>query len=123
MAIKGAGGTTGGIGQFFLGLALVALGLYLFMSRVTVTTSLGSLFGGHAGLILLPLGLGVALLFLKARSIVGWVLTLSCFGLVFFDIVSNLTFLFLPTNIFRTIAMIAMMFVGLLMMARSLRAK
>jgi len=121
MAVRGAGGTSGGIGQFFLGLALTALGVYLFLDRVNVTTNFSSLWGGHFGLVLFPLGFGVALLFFSAKSIIGWLLTVVSLGLVLVSIVSNLTFYFQPTNLFRTIAMIALMFVGLIMMVRSFR--
>src|SRR5205809_358184 len=102
MAIRGAGGTSGGIGQFFLGLALAALGMYLFLDRVNVTTNFGSLFGGHFGLILLPLGLGVGLLFFSARSVFGWVLTIGSLLAVLVSILANLTFFFAPTNFLRT---------------------
>jgi hypothetical protein len=121
MAVRGAGGTPGGIGQFFLGLALSALGVYLFLDRVNVTTNFSSLWGGHFGLILFPFGFGVALLFFSGRSVVGWLLTLVSVGLVLVSIVANLTFYFTPTNLFRTVAMIALMFIGLIMMMRSLR--
>ena len=35
---RNAGGTRGGVGQFFLGLALMAAGLYFFLRSVEVTT-------------------------------------------------------------------------------------
>ena len=88
---------------------------------MNVTTSLGSLWGGHAGLLLLPLSLGVALLFMSAKSILGWLLTVGTMGLVFVSVISNLTFYFQSTNLFPTIAMLALFFVGLLLMARGVR--
>ena len=122
MKNRGAGGTAGGMGHFFVGLALAGLGMYLFLDRVAVMSNMSSMWGGHLGLVLLPLGLGVALLFFSAKSIAGWVLTIGSVLAVFASIVANLTLLFMPTNFFRTTGMIVLLFIGLLMMARSLRA-
>lgn len=123
MAIRGAGGTEGGLGQFFLGFGLAAVGMYLFLDRVNVTTNFGSLFGGHAGLILVPLGFGVALLFFNAKSILGWVLTLGCLLTVIVSILANLTFFFTPTSFFVTAGMISLMAIGFVMMVRSFRPR
>lgn len=123
MAIRGAGGTEGGLGQFFLGFGLSAIGMYLFLDRVNVTTNFGTLFGGHGGLVLLPLGLGVALLFFNAKSVMGWVLTLGCLLTVLVSILANLTFYFMPTNFLGTAGMICLMAIGFVMMVRSLRPR
>jgi hypothetical protein len=123
MEIRGAGGTPGGIGEFFLGLALTGLGFYLFLDRVSVMSTFSSLWGGHFGLVLLPLGLGVALLFFNGKSVLGWLLSIGSLGAVFLSIIMNLTFYFQATNFFRTAGMISLMAIGLVMMARSLRAK
>ena len=34
--MQGAGGTSGGIGTFFLGLGMIVVGVYLLLTRVTV---------------------------------------------------------------------------------------
>jgi uncharacterized protein len=121
MAIRGAGGTTGGIGQFFLGLALAGLGFYLFLDRVNVMSNFQTLFGGHGGLFLLPLGLGVGLLFFSARSVVGWVLVVGSLLTVTISIVANLTLFFRPTNFLQTAGMVALIATGFIAMIRSLR--
>ena len=119
---RGAGGTSGGIGQFFAGLGLMAIGVYLFLSHIVVTSNLSSLFNGYAGLLILPFGLGVALLFFSGKSILGWLLTLGSIGAVMVSVIANLTLFFAPTGIIRTVGMIALIFIGFLMMVRSLRA-
>ncbi len=121
MTKRGAGGTSGGIGQFFLGLALKGLGAYLFLSNVVVMSNISSAWGGHAGLLLIPLAAGVARLFFSGKSILGWGLTLGAIALILVAIVSDLTLFFAPTGLVRTVAMLALMFVGLFMTARSLR--
>ncbi len=121
MAMRGAGGTPGGIGEFLMGLALMAVGAYLFLSRVVVMSNMDMLFG-HAGLVLVPLGLGVAMLFFNARSIVGWLLAGGSVVTVLVSIIMNLTLFFQPTNFLRTTVMMALLFVGLIMMMRSFRS-
>lgn len=122
MKIRGAGGTSGGVGQFLLGVLMAGAGLYMFMSRVSVMSSFRTLFGvGHFGLILIPLGIGVAFLFFNGRSIIGWLLTIGCLGAVLLNVISNLRFFFMPTNLFVTIAMISLIFIGFGMILRSLR--
>jgi hypothetical protein len=118
---RGAGGTTGGIGKFFLGVALMGIGVWLFLGRVKVMSNWSSMWGGHTGLLLLPLAAGVALLFRSGKSVLGWLLTLGATGLVLVAIISNLTLFFSPTGLLETTAMLALMFSGLFMTLRSLR--
>ena len=120
----GAGGTSGGIGQFFLGLALTIIGLYLFLSRVMVFSNIWSIFGFNAfGAALIPLMLGIGVLFFNGKSIAGWVLTVGSFLMIFIGIIVNLTFFFMPTNLIITLLMLGLIGAGLGMVARSLRHK
>ena len=58
--IRGAGGTPGGIGEFFLGLAMVIAGAYLLTNRILVVSSFWSMGGYSAfGLSLIPLIIGI----------------------------------------------------------------
>ena len=123
MTKRGAGGTSGGVGQFLTGAVLAGLGMWLFLGRVSVMSNLNSAFRGQFGFLLLTLGLGLALLFFSGRSVIGLLLTIGSVGVVFAGIVSNLTLLFMPTSLFRTVAMLALLFVGLIMVARSLRPR
>ena len=70
---RGAGGTPGGVGQFFIGLTMAVVGVYLLLNQVQVTTSFWGVgrFGGF-GPTLLPLLVGVGFLFYNGRSVVGW---------------------------------------------------
>ncbi len=121
MAVRGAGGTPGGLASFFGGLALAALGVYLFLDRVSVTSNFHSLFGGHLGLVMVPLGLGLGMLFFSARSVGGWLLTVGSLVAIVLSVLFNLTFFFAATNFWHTTAMVALIGVGAVMMARSLR--
>jgi uncharacterized protein len=118
----GAGGTPGGIGQFFLGLLLVGIGAYLMLNQVQVTTSWGHLWGFSSfGLSLVPLLIGIGMLFYNGRSVAGWVLTVLGFGIIFAGILINMDIYFRPTSLYNTLFMLAMLAAGFGLVARSLR--
>ncbi len=73
--MKGAGGTRGGVGEFLVGLGLTVAGGYMILSRLTVWSSLGSLWGFNSfGLSLIPLLGGIGVLFYDGGSKLGWLL-------------------------------------------------
>jgi hypothetical protein len=119
---RGAGGTPGGVGPFFLGLALAAVGGYLLLNQVQVTTSFWNFgrFGGF-GLTLLPLLVGTGLLFYDGRSIAGWLLTGVGAAIILAGILMNMDIYFRQTSLFNTLLMLGMLFGGLGLIARSLR--
>ncbi len=120
--MKGAGGTEGGIGQFFLGLAMAAGGGYLLTSQVTVSSGFWSWFGPHTfGFSLLPLVVGAGLLFFDGRSRVGWALTVAGAAIIFLGILMNLRIYFEPTSLFNTLIMLVLLAGGLGLLARSLK--
>jgi uncharacterized SAM-binding protein YcdF (DUF218 family) len=120
--MKGAGGTEGGVAQFFVGLAMAVGGAYLLTQRVTVTSGFWSFFGGHTlGLSLLPLVVGAGLLFYDGRSRLGWLLTAAGALIVFLGILLNLRIYFEPTSLFDTLLMLVLLAGGLGLLARSLR--
>jgi hypothetical protein len=120
---RGAGGTSGGLGEFFGGLTLLALGAYLLMSRVTVHTSFWRMTGGGSafGVTLLPLLIGIVLLFIKGKSILGWVLTIAGFGAIIVGVIANMDIYFQPTSLTVTLIMLGMIAAGLGLVVRSLR--
>jgi hypothetical protein len=123
--MKGAGGTEGGVAQFFVGLAMAVGGAYLLTQRVTVTSGFWGWgwFGGHSfGLSLLPLLVGAGLLFYDGKSRPGWVLTLGGALIVFLGILMNLRIYFEPTSLFDTLLMLLLLAGGLGLIARSLKA-
>lgn len=121
--ITDVGGTRGGFGEFVLGLLLLALGAYLLMARVVVTSGARSFFGDHSiGVALIPLFAGIALLFANARSIVGWVLTGLGGVAILAAILADLQIYFRPTSLFNTVAMLGVSAAGLGLVLRALRA-
>ena len=120
--MKGAGGTEGGVAQFFVGLAMAVGGAYMLTQRVTVTSGFWSFFGGHTfGVSLLPLVVGAGVLFYDGRSRLGWLLTAGGALIVLLGILLNLRIYFEPTSLFDTLVMLVLLAGGLGLLARSLR--
>lgn len=120
--MSGAGGTEGGVGQFFLGLAMAVGGGWLLTNQVTVTSGFWGYFGHNTfGLSLLPLVLGIGLLFFDGKSTFGWVLTVGGAAIIFVGILVNLRIYFEPTSLFNTLMMLALLAGGLGLVARALR--
>ena len=120
---RGAGGTPGGVGQFFIGLVMAVVGVYLLLNQVQVTTSFWSFgrFGGF-GPTLLPLLVGVAFLFYNGKSLVGWLLTGLGLAIILAGILMNMDIYFRQTTLYNTIVMLGLLFGGLGILARSLRS-
>ena len=118
----GAGGTPGGLGQFLFGFAMFAGGAYLLMNQVTVSSGFWQLWGYNAfGLSLIPLLVGIGLLFFNGRSVPGWLLTLAGAVIILAGILMNLQIFFRPTSLFNTLTMLVLLAGGLGLIARSLR--
>jgi uncharacterized protein len=120
--MRGAGGTEGGIGQFFVGLAMAVAGGWLLTNQVTVTSGFWGYFGQNTfGLSLLPLVLGIGLLFFDGKSVLGWLLTVGGAAIIFVGILVNLRIYFQPTTLFNTLMMLILLAGGLGLVARALR--
>ena len=120
--MKGAGGTSGGIGMFFGGAALVVAGAYLLLTRVSVVSGGWQFYGYNAfGMSLFPLLIGIGVLFYDGRSIPGWLLTGGGALIILVGIVANLHIYFQPTSLFDTLMMLGALAGGIGLVARSLR--
>ena len=121
--LRGAGGTPGGLGTFFLGFIMIVAGGYLLTDQVMVTSGAWR-WGGYNvfGLSLVPLLFGIGLLFVNGRSIAGWLLTLAGAVIIFVGILAHLEIYFRPTSLFNTLLMLILFIGGLGLVARSLRA-
>lgn len=120
--MNGAGGTSGGLGKFFLGAAMVVAGGYLLLTRVTVTSGMW-MFGGYNafGLSLIPLLAGIALLFFNGRSVIGWLLTGAGALIIVVGIIANLQIYFRPSSLFDTLIILGLLAGGIGLVAKSLR--
>lgn len=119
MEIKGAGGTPGGFGPFFAGLAMTVAGGYLLTEQVTVTSGFWGWWGGNTfGLTLVPLLVGIGMLFFNGKSPIGWFLTAAGALIIVTGVIANLQIYFRPTSLFNTLMMLGLLAGGLGLVAR-----
>ena len=116
------GGTPGGLGMFLFGLGMSIAGGYLIMNQVTVYSGYWGWWGPNTfGLTLLPLVIGIGLLFFNGKSIAGWILAGGGAIIIFVGILVNLQIYFQHTSLYNLIAMLVLFAGGLGLMARALR--
>jgi hypothetical protein len=117
------GGTPGGLGHFLIGFAMACVGGYLISNQVMVVGSYWSFYGGSTfGVTLLPMLIGIAMLFWNGRSVLGWLLTIGGGLFIIAGVIANMHIYFQPTSLFNTIVMLVLLFGGLGLVARSLRS-
>jgi hypothetical protein len=120
--LRSPGGTSGGLVEFLGGVAMVVAGGYLLTTRVTVSSGYWTLWGYDAfGLSMLPLMVGIGVLFFNARSVLGWFLLLVGSVIIVTGIVANLRIYFQPTSLFNTIMILGLMAGGIGLIIRGLR--
>ncbi len=128
--MRGAGGTSGGIGQFFIGLIMLCGGLYLLLNAIIVTSHFGMgmrlySFGGYgvtSGMILIPFIFGIGIVFYNSRNALGWLLSLGALAALIFGVISSINFSFRHMSAFDLIVILVLVAGGLGLFLRSLRA-
>ena len=119
---EGPGGTRGGVGTFLIGLACSIVGGYLIMNQVQVTSGYWQWWGQNTfGLTLIPLVIGIAVLFFNAKSMVGWIIAGASILIIFTGVLSNLVIYFRQTSLFNVLLMLTLFAGGLGLMARAFR--
>jgi len=121
-SVSDVGGTPGGLGEFLMGFVMACVGGYLLANQVTVVGSYWSFWGANSfGITLIPMLFGVALLFWKGRSIVGWLLTIAGALFILAGVIANMHIYFQPTSLFHTLVMLVLLVGGLGLIARSVQ--
>jgi len=120
--MRGAGGTSGGVGEFLLGLGMAVGGGYMLLQKVTVTSGGWYFYGVNAfGLTLVPFLLGAGMLFYNGKSIIGGLLMFASIIMILAGILVNLRIYFQTTSLFDTLIILTLLAGGLGLLARSLR--
>lgn len=120
---RGAGGTPGGMGEFLIGLVMAVAGGYLLTSHVTVHSGFWTVRGYDTfGLSLVPLIFGIGIVFFNGRSVLGWLLLVAGSVIILAGILMNLRIYFEQTSLFNTIMMLVLLFGGIGLMARAVKA-
>jgi uncharacterized protein len=126
----GAGGTKGGIGQFFLGLAMFVAGGYLLLSSIIVTNdfSLGyglfhiGTFSVTSGIILIPFMIGVGMIFYNSKNFIGWLLAAGSLLSMIVGVIVNTRFVFKHMSALELIIILVLLVGGAGLFLRSLRS-
>jgi hypothetical protein len=122
--IRNVGGTPGGTRTFLLGIILVAIGGYLLFNQVQVHGGywrwggLGG-YGSNFGITLIPLLLGIGILFVNGKSLVGRVLVGVGSLVILVGIIANLDINFRQTSLFNTLLMLICLVAGIGLVVRS----
>ena len=132
--VKGAGGTSGGIGSFFIGIFMMCSGFYLLLKAITVTSSFGfgmplfglSAFGGNygvsGGMVMIPFIFGIGMIFFNAKNFVGWILAVGSISALIVGVITSIHFNFIAMTAFDLIVMLVLAIGGLGLFLRSLKS-
>jgi hypothetical protein len=119
--LSDVGGTPGGLGQFLIGFVMTCTGGYLLTNQVTVAGSYWNFGGTNTfGITLIPMLIGIGLLFWNGRSLIGWLLTVGGALFIFAGVIANLHIYFQPASLFNTIVMLVLVVGGLSLIARAM---
>ncbi|MGJ8694419.1 MAG: hypothetical protein ACSHW0_18270 [Thalassotalea sp.] len=131
--MNGAGGSSGGVGHFFIGLIMMCGGFYMLLNAITVTSSFGlgsrmysfNAFGSGIGItggtILIPFIFGVGLIFYNAKNILGWLLSIGSITALIFGVISTVRFSMRTMSSFDLIVILVLAIGGLGLFLRSLK--
>lgn len=132
--MKGAGGTSGGLGQFFIGLVMMCGGFYMLLNAINVSSSFGmgmrlygfSAMGGNyqltSGMIMIPFMFGVGLIFYNSKNLIGWILSIGSITGLIFGVISSIRFSFRSMTSFDLIVILVLAMGGLGLFLRSLKS-
>ncbi|MDQ2900277.1 MAG: hypothetical protein M3Y07_10815 [Acidobacteriota bacterium] len=120
--LSDVGGTPGGLGHFLIGFIMTCVGGYLLANQVSVVGSYWNFYGTSTfGITLLPMLIGVGVLFWNGRSAIGWLLTLAGALFIFAGVIANLHVYFQPASLFNTMVMLILLVGGLGQIAHAMR--
>jgi hypothetical protein len=120
-SIGDVGGTPGGLRYFVIGFIMTCLGGYFLANQVSVVGSYWSFYGANTfGITLVPLLIGVGILFWNGRNRIGWLLTVAGTLFILAGVIANMHIYFQPTSLFHTLVMLVLFVGGLGLIARAL---
>lgn len=129
----GAGGTKGGIGDFFIGLIMFCSGAYLLLQSIIVSSDFSLRFALYtissrswqvpitSGMVLIPFMFGIGMIFYNARNFFGWLLTVGSLAALIFGVISSLHFSLRTMSAFELLTILVLTFGGLGLFLKSLR--
>jgi hypothetical protein len=131
--MNGAGGSSGGIGHFFIGLLMMCGGFYMLLNAITVTSQFGlgsrmygfNAFGSNigitGGMVLIPFIFGIGIIFYNSKNILGWVLSIGSITALIFGVISTVKFSLRTMSSFDLIVILVLAVGGIGLFLRSLK--
>ncbi|MCU0589169.1 MAG: hypothetical protein MUF52_13570 [Syntrophobacteraceae bacterium] len=127
--MRGAGGTEGGIGRFFIGLIMMMAGGYLLLHNIQVSFGFGLGYrmfdfygmGITSGMVMFPFMFGVGLIFYNSGSVLGWLLTLATLVMLIFGVIAQTSFHLRNMTAFELLTILVLLVGGLGLFLSSLR--
>ncbi|WP_163834021.1 hypothetical protein [Spartinivicinus ruber] len=132
--MRGAGGTSGGIGLFFIGLIMMCGGFYLLFNAISVRSTFGMGMGLYSfsgwganftitnGMVMIPFMFGIGLVFYDAKNIIGWVLFIGALVALIFGVITSIHFSLKAMSAFDLITILVLSIGGLGLFLRSLKS-
>lgn len=130
--LRGAGGSSGGVGQFFIGFIMMCGGFYMLLNAISVTSHFGFSsrlytlnalggFGVTGGMILIPLLFGIGFVFYNSKNPIGWLLSLGSITALIFGVLSSVRINLQSMTMFELIVILVLAVGGLGLFLRSLK--
>jgi hypothetical protein len=117
------GGTSGGFGEFILGLCLIVVGLYMIFTNTSVYTSFWYYQSYNLlGPLIVVFLIGIVFLFVNGASLIGWLFTVGAVVAIVVGIIMNLRFQFHQMTLLSTLMMFGLPAVGLGITLRALKS-
>jgi hypothetical protein len=129
MSFKGAGGTEGGTGRFFLGLIMFLVGGYLLLDAIQVNNyfhmgyglfSVGR-FQVTSAIIMIPFMIGVGMIFFNSSNYIGWLLAAGSLTLLIVGVIASTHFSLRPMSAFELIMILVLLMGGIGLFLSSFR--
>ena len=114
--MRGAGGTSGGTGQFIVGVIMLCGGLFLLLNSIQISAPYGFgarlyRFGGFSvtsGMVMIPFMFGIGFLFYDSRKWYGWLLAGGSLIALVFGVIASINFTFTRMSAFDLIVILVL---------------
>ena len=129
LKLKGAGGTSGGFMDFFIGLAMMGVGFYMLLNKIVISSGFGMGYGLYrmgsvsvtTGMVFIPMIIGIMVIFYDYKKVWGWLLAVISFAAMVFGVIASVKITMVPMTSFDGIVIFILAFGGLGMFLKSFK--
>jgi hypothetical protein len=113
--------------NFFLGILLFGIGIFMVFQCTSVTAhwytwKIGG-WGVPTGVVIIPLLIGIGLLFFNSKSIISWLVTILGLAIILVTIILSVDIVFRKTSLFNYILMFGTILAGTGLLLKSIFTK